>query len=257
MIEAKHVSKWFDGQQVLYDITTTFETGKTNLIIGQSGSGKTVFMKCLIGLLTPEEGEILYDGRRFRDLDMNQKRQLRTEIGMLFQGSALFDNETVMGNVMFPLKMFSPMSHAEQLERAQFCIDRVGLKNANDKFPSEISGGMQKRVAIARAIALNPRYLFCDEPNSGLDPQTSILIDELLSDITHEYQITTIINTHDMNSVLGIGENIVFINRGHNDWQGNDHNIYRSQNKALNDFVFASQLFKEVKVFLENKYSKE
>lgn len=257
MIEAKHVSKWFDGQQVLYDITTTFETGKTNLIIGQSGSGKTVFMKCLIGLLTPEEGEILYDGRRFRDLDMNQKRQLRTEIGMLFQGSALFDNETVMGNVMFPLKMFSPMSHAEQLERAQFCIDRVGLKNANDKFPSEISGGMQKRVAIARAIALNPRYLFCDEPNSGLDPQTSILIDELLSDITHEYQITTIINTHDMNSVLGIGENIVFINRGHNDWQGNDHNIYRSHNKALNDFVFASQLFKEVKVFLENKYSKE
>ena len=256
MIEAKHVSKWFDGVQVLYDITSTFETGKTNLIIGQSGSGKTVFMKCLIGLLTPEQGEILYDGRRFRDLDMSQKRKLRTEIGMLFQGSALFDNETVLGNVMFPLKMFSPMSRADQLRRAQFCIDRVGLKNSNDKYPSEISGGMQKRVAIARAIALNPRYLFCDEPNSGLDPQTSILIDELLSDITHEYQITTVINTHDMNSVLGIGENIVFINKGHNDWSGNDHNIYRSKNKALNDFVFASRLFKEVKDFLEEKYEK-
>lgn len=254
MIEAKHVSKWFDGVQVLHDISATFETGKTNLIIGQSGSGKTVFMKCLIGLLTPEQGEILYDGRRFRDLDMSEKRKLRTEIGMLFQGSALFDNETVLGNVMFPLKMFSQMNRADQLERAKFCIDRVGLNNANDKYPSEISGGMQKRVAIARAIALNPRYLFCDEPNSGLDPQTSIIIDELLSDITHEYNITTIINTHDMNSVLGIGETIVFINKGRNDWSGNDHNIYRSKNKDLNDFVFASRLFKEVKVFLEKKY---
>lgn len=254
MIEAKHVSKWFDGQQVLYDISAIFETGKTNLIIGQSGSGKTVFMKCLIGLLVPEEGEILYDGRKFRSLDMTQKRQLRSEIGMLFQGSALFDNETVMGNVMFPLKMFSKLTRQEQIERAQFCIDRVGLVNANDKYPSEISGGMQKRVAIARAIALNPKYLFCDEPNSGLDPQTSILIDQLLSDITHEYKITTIINTHDMNSVLGIGENIVFINKGHLDWQGNDHNIYKSENKALNDFVFASRLFKEVKQYLERKY---
>lgn len=254
MIEAKHVSKWFDGQQVLYDISAVFETGKTNLIIGQSGSGKTVFMKCLIGLLVPEEGEILYDGRKFRNLDMNQKRQLRSEIGMLFQGSALFDNETVMGNVMFPLKMFSKLSRHEQIERAQFCIDRVGLVNANDKYPSEISGGMQKRVAIARAIALNPKYLFCDEPNSGLDPQTSIVIDRLLSDITHEYKITTIINTHDMNSVLGIGENIVFINKGHLDWHGNDHNIYRSDNKDLNNFVFASRLFKEVKQYLEKKY---
>ena len=254
MIEAKHVSKSFDGQQVLYDISARFETGKTNLIIGQSGSGKTVFMKCLIGLLTPDQGEILYDGRRFRDLDLSQKRQLRTEIGMLFQGSALFDNETVLGNVMFPLKMFSPLSRREQLERAAFCIDRVGLKNADDKYPSEISGGMQKRVAIARAIALNPRYLFCDEPNSGLDPQTSILIDELLSDITHEYGITTIINTHDMNSVLGIGENIVFINKGHCYWKGNDHTIYSSHNEALNNFVFASKLFKEVKHYLEKKY---
>lgn len=254
MIQAKNISKWFDGQQVLYDVSATFETGKTNLIIGQSGSGKTVFMKCLIGLLTPEKGEILYDGRKFRNLDIGQKRQLRSEIGMLFQGSALFDNETVMGNVMFPLKMFSPLSKQQQIDRAQFCIDRVGLKNANDKFPSEISGGMQKRVAIARAIALNPKYLFCDEPNSGLDPQTSILIDDLLSDITHEYGITTIINTHDMNSVLGIGENIVFINRGHCDWIGNDHTIYRSTNKDLNNFVFASNLFKEVKQYLERKY---
>ena len=257
MIEAKNISKWFDGVQVLYDISATFEAGKTNLIIGQSGSGKTVFMKCLIGLLTPEEGEILYDGRRFRSLDTAQKRQLRSEIGMLFQGSALFDNETVLGNVMFPLKMFSQMSHEEQLDRAHFCIKRVGLENADDKYPAEISGGMQKRVAIARAIALNPKYLFCDEPNSGLDPKTSILIDDLLSDITHEYDITTIINTHDMNSVLGIGENIVFINKGHCDWKGNDNTIYRSTNKALNDFVFASKLFKEVKQFLQQQYEQK
>ena len=257
MIEAKNISKWFDGVQVLYDISATFEAGKTNLIIGQSGSGKTVFMKCPIGLLTPEEGEILYDGRRFRSLDTAQKRQLRSEIGMLFQGSALFDNETVLGNVMFPLKMFSQMSHEEQLDRAHFCIKRVGLENADDKYPAEISGGMQKRVAIARAIALNPKYLFCDEPNSGLDPKTSILIDDLLSDITHEYDITTIINTHDMNSVLGIGENIVFINKGHCDWKGNDDNIYRSTNKALNDFVFASKLFKEVKQFLQQQYEQK
>ncbi|MBD5203571.1 MAG: ATP-binding cassette domain-containing protein [Bacteroidales bacterium] len=257
MIEAKHVSKWFDGQRVLYDISTTFDTGKTNLIIGQSGSGKTVFMKCLIGLLTPEEGEILYDGRKFRSLNANEKRTLRTEIGMLFQGSALFDNETVLGNVMFPLKMFSKESHKQQIERARFCINRVGLDKADDKYPSEISGGMQKRVAIARAIALNPKYLFCDEPNSGLDPKTSILIDELLSDITHEYDITTIINTHDMNSVLGIGEKIVFINKGHRDWEGNDRTIFRSTSKSLNDFVFASHLFQEVKEFLEREYQAE
>lgn len=257
MIEAKHVSKWFDDQRILFDIDAKFDTGKTNLIIGQSGSGKTVFMKCLIGLLTPEEGEILYDGRRFRDLDTQQKRQLRTEIGMLFQGSALFDNETVLGNVMFPLKMFSPLSRAEQLERAHFCIKRVGLDQADDKYPSEISGGMQKRVAIARAIALNPKYLFCDEPNSGLDPRTSIMIDELLSDITHEYGITTIINTHDMNSVLGIGEHIVFINKGHCDWTGNDKNIFKSKSESLNDFVFASKLFREVKTFLEREYEAE
>lgn len=253
MIEAKHLSKWFDGQRILYDINAVFETGKTNLIIGQSGSGKTVLIKSLVGLVTPEEGEILYDGRRMRDMNTDQRRQLRTEIGMLFQGSALFDNQTVLGNVMFPLMMFSPLSHADQLERAHFCIRRVGLENADNKYPSEISGGMQKRVAIARAIALNPKYLFCDEPNSGLDPKTSILIDELLSDITHEYDITTVINTHDMNSVLGIGENIIFINKGHCDWTGNDKNIFTSKSKTLNDFVFASKLFQEVKLVLERE----
>jgi len=248
MIEAKNISKWFDGVQVLHDITASFETGKTNLIIGQSGSGKTVFMKCLIGLMHPEEGEILYDGRLFSEMNAEQRKALRTEIGMLFQGSALFDNLTVLGNVMFPLKMFSPLSPAEQLERAHFCIKRVGLENADEKYPSEISGGMQKRVAIARAIALNPR---------GLDPKTSILIDELLSDITHEYGITTIINTHDMNSVLGIGEKIVFINKGRCDWTGNDKNIFRSKSQSLNDFVFASKLFQEVKMFLERKSEEE
>lgn len=257
MIEAKRISKWFDGIQILHDLSARFDAGKTNLIIGQSGSGKTVFMKCLIGLLTPEEGDIFYDGRNFREMNTSQRKQLRTEIGVLFQGSALFDNETVLGNVMFPLKMFSPLTPAEQKERAQFCIRRVGLENADDKYPSEISGGMQKRVAIARAIALNPKYLFCDEPNSGLDPKTSILIDELLSDITHEYGITTVINTHDMNSVLGIGENIVFINKGNCDWIGNDKTIFKSKSQTLNDFVFASKLFQEVKAYLEAEYSLE
>lgn len=251
MIEAQDISKWFDGMQILHDITATFQAGKTNLIIGQSGSGKTVFMKCLIGLVVPEQGDILYDGRSLMTMNNEQKKQLRSEIGMLFQGSALFDNRTVLGNVMFPLTMFSPLSKEEQLERAHFCIKRVGLENADDKYPSEISGGMQKRVAIARAIALNPRYLFCDEPNSGLDPKTSILIDELLSDITHEYGITTVINTHDMNSVLGIGENIVFINKGHCDWIGDNRNIFKSKSQSLNDFVFASKLFQEVKLYLE------
>lgn len=254
MIEAKNVSKWFDGQRILYDVSADFETGKTNLIIGQSGSGKTVFMKCLIGLLRPEQGEIFYDGRQLSKMNAEERKQLRTEIGVLFQGSALFDNETVLGNVMFPLTMFSKMDKEEQLERAHFCIKRVGLDNAAEKYPSELSGGMQKRAAIARAIALNPRYLFCDEPNSGLDPKTSILIDNLLSDITHEFNITTIINTHDMNSVLGIGEHIVFINKGHCDWSGNDKTIFRSDSKTLNDFVFASELFKEVKRFLELEY---
>lgn len=256
MIEVKKISKWFDGVQVLHGITALFETGKTNLIIGQSGSGKTVLLKCLVGLLKPEEGEIYYDGRCLNTMNADQRKELRMDIGMLFQGSALFDNETVLGNVMFPLKMFSPLSYHEQLERAHFCIERVGLKNADKKYPSEISGGMQKRVAIARAIALNPKYLFCDEPNSGLDPRTSLMIDELLSDITHEYGITTVINTHDMNSVLGIGEHIIFINKGFCDWSGNDRSIYRSDNQSLNDLVFASKLFKEVKRYMEQSANK-
>ena len=257
MIEVKDIEKSFDGVKVLKGVSATFETGKVNLIIGQSGSGKTVLMKSLVGLVRPEQGEILYDGRDIMKMDSSQIKELRKEIGMLFQGSALFDSETVLGNVAFPLTMFTNMSAAEIHDRAQFCIERVNLKGADSKYPSEISGGMQKRVAIARAIALNPKYLFCDEPNSGLDPRTSIMIDELLSDITHEYGITTIINTHDMNSVLGIGENIVFINKGHCDWKGNDHNIFRSTNEDLNNFVFASKLFKEVKTFLEREYEAE
>lgn len=250
MIEVKNVTKSFDGKTILHDVSATFETGKTNLIIGQSGSGKTVLMKSVIGLIHPEEGEILYDGRDIMKMNNSEMKNLRREIGMLFQGSALFDSETVLGNVMFPLVMFSDMSREEMLERAHFCLDRVNLKGADSKYPSEISGGMQKRVAIARAIALNPRYLFCDEPNSGLDPRTSILIDELLSDITHEYDITTVINTHDMNSVLGIGENILFLNKGHREWVGDMKKIYHSSSEALNDFVFATRLFRQVKDYV-------
>ena len=251
MIEVKNVRKSFDDKTILHGIDAVFKDGVTNLIIGQSGSGKTVLMKSLVGLHTPDSGEILYDGRDLLSMDGKQRKELRKEIGMLFQGSALFDSETVLGNVMFPLKMFSNMSHEEQLERAHFCIKRVNLKDADNKYPSEISGGMQKRVAIARAIALNPRYLFCDEPNSGLDPKTSILIDELLSDITKEYDITTIINTHDMNSVLGIGENIIFVNKGHNGWTGTKDDIFDSECQALNDFVFATDLFQRVKNYVK------
>lgn len=250
MIEVKDIEKSFDGVKVLKGVSAVFETGKTNLIIGQSGSGKTVLMKSLVGLVHPEKGEILYDGRNLLEMDRNQVQELRTEIGMLFQGSALFDSETVLGNVEFPLMMYTNMSVAERRERAQFCLERVGLKGADEKYPSEISGGMQKRVAIARAIALNPKYLFCDEPNSGLDPKTSILIDELLSDITHEYKMTTVINTHDMNSVLGIGENIVFINKGYREWVGNKELIYETTNEALSNFVFATDLFQKVKEYV-------
>ena len=251
MIEVKHLDKFFDDgtRQVLYDINAQFYDGKVNLIIGQSGSGKTVLVKNIVGLFSPDAGEILYDGRDITRMDRKQMKALRAEIGMLFQGSALFDSETVMGNVMFPLKMFSTMSREEQIERAQFCIDRVNLTGSEDKYPPELSGGMQKRAAIARAIALNPRYLFCDEPNSGLDPKTSIVIDELLYDITHEFGITTIINTHDMNSVMGIGENIVFIYKGHVGWVGNKDQIYNVDNEHLNEFVYATDLFRDVRKY--------
>lgn len=250
MIEVRDITKSFDDKTVLHGVSARFETGKTNLIIGQSGSGKTVLIKSIVGLLKPDSGEILYDGRDLMQMNPEQTQALRKEIGMLFQGSALFDSETVLGNVMFPLIMFSDMTREEMLDRAHFCLERVNLKGADKKYPSEISGGMQKRVAIARAIALNPKYLFCDEPNSGLDPRTSILIDELLSDITHEYNITTIINTHDMNSVIGIGENIVFINKGHREWVGDKEEIFHTANEALNDFVFATDLFQKVKEYI-------
>ena len=247
MIEIKHLYKSFEDKKVLHDINAEFENGKTNLIIGQSGSGKTVLMKNIVGLLDPTKGEILYDGRDFVAMSKNEKVMLRREMGMIFQSAALFDSISVLENVMFPLDMFSPMNYRERVRRAQDCLDRVNLIEAQNKFPGEISGGMQKRVAIARAIALNPKYLFCDEPNSGLDPKTSLVIDDLLHSITVEYNTTTIINTHDMNSVMGIGENIIFIYKGTAAWTGNKNQIMTSTNQKLNDFIFASDLFKKVK----------
>lgn len=250
MIEVKDVCKSFEGKTILHHVSATFYAGKTNLIIGQSGSGKTVLMKSIVGLIRPDAGEILYNNKNFLAMSDTQVRSLRSEIGMLFQGSALFDSLTVLENVMFPLVMFTRDSYKERVKRAEFCLERVNLKGANQLYPSEISGGMQKRVAIARAIALNPKYLFCDEPNSGLDPQTSILIDELVSDITREYNITTVINTHDMNSVMGIGENIIFLNKGHREWVGTKDDIFTATNEAFNNFVFASNLFKKVKEYM-------
>lgn len=247
MIEVKNLYKSFGDKEVLKDINFKFEDGKTNLIIGQSGSGKTVLMKNLVGLLDPTSGEVLYDGRDFVKMTKEEKVAMRREMGMIFQSAALFDSMSVLENVMFPLDMFSNMNYREKLKRAKECLDRVNLVDADNKFPGEISGGMQKRVAIARAIVLNPKYLFCDEPNSGLDPKTSLVIDELLSGITKEFDITTIINTHDMNSVMGIGENILFIYQGHNEWQGNNQGVISSTNEKLNDLVFASELFKKVK----------
>ncbi len=250
MIEAKNIIKSFEGKVILHNISAKFYAGKTNLIIGQSGSGKTVLMKSLVGLLRPDSGEILYDGRDFLKYNSSDIKDLRTEIGMLFQGSALFDSMTVLENVMFPLLMFTKQSYAERKKRAEFCLERVNLKGADKLLPAELSGGMQKRAAIARAIALNPKYLFCDEPNSGIDPKTSLVIDKLIHDITHEYNITTIINTHDMNSVMGIGENIIFLNRGHLSWEGTKEDIFSSTDEAFNEFVFASDIMKEVKNYV-------
>ena len=247
MIEINNLCKSFDDKDVLKNISTTFENGKTNLIIGQSGSGKTVLMKNLVGLLTPTQGTILYDGRDFVAMTKKEKILLRREMGMIFQSAALFDSLTVLENVMFPLDMFSDDNYNDRKRRAEFCLDRVGLLDATNKYPGEISGGMQKRVAIARAIVLNPKYLFCDEPNSGLDPKTSLVIDNLIHSITHDFGMTTIINTHDMNSVMGIGENIIFIYEGHKEWQGQSKDIMGTTNQKLADFIFASDLLKKMR----------
>lgn len=247
MIEVKNLNKSFDEKQVLCDINVRFEDGKTNLIIGQSGSGKTVLVKSIVGLLSPDSGQVLYDGRDFVAMRKREQVMMRREMGMVFQNSALFDSLSVLENVMFPLDMFSTKNYRERVKRAQECLERVNLLDAQDKAPGELSGGMQKRVAIARAIVLNPKYLFCDEPNSGLDPKTSLIIDQLLSGITKEFGMTTIINTHDMNSVMEIGEHITFIYHGRVEWEGNKNNVVNSDNKKLNGLVFASDLFKKVK----------
>ncbi len=247
MIEIKNVSKYFGERQVLKGINTQFEQGKVNLIIGRSGSGKTVMMKCLIGLLTPEEGEILYNDRNFNLFTTKEKQAIRTEMGMVFQGAALFDSMTIQDNVMFPLTMLTSQSYEEKLERVNFCLQRVDLVNSNYLYPAELSGGMKKRAAIARAIACNPKYLFCDEPNSGLDPKTSLLIDELLIDITHEFGITTVVNTHDINSVITIGETISYIYQGDLEWRGSKDNVLTSNNEKLNDFIFAQPLTQRIR----------
>lgn len=247
MLEVKNLVKNFSDKEVLKGISNTFEKGKCNLIIGQSGSGKTVFLKCMLGIFEPTSGDILYDGRSFVGLQKKQKKMIRREIGMVFQGGALFDSMNIEENILFPLRMFSELSPKDQLKRVNFCLDRVNLSGVNKKIPAEISGGMQKRVAIARAIALNPKYLFCDEPNSGLDPQTAILIDDLLKEITEEYQMTTLINTHDMNSVMQIGDNIIYLKNGHLSWKGNKDNLINDMNKDLEEFVFSSQLFRKIR----------
>jgi phospholipid/cholesterol/gamma-HCH transport system ATP-binding protein len=247
MIEVNHISKSFGDQKVLNDITTKFEKGKTNLIIGQSGSGKTVLMKCCIGLFNVDEGEIDFDGRCFSGLKEKNKKETRKEMGVLFQGGALFDSYTVEENIMFPLNMFTKQSYSEKLDRVNDVLEHVKLVNANQKFPAELSGGMIKRVAIARAIAMNPRYLFCDEPNSGLDPKTAEVIDELISELTHKFEMTTVINTHDMNSVLQIGQKIAFINKGELWWEGDNKEILKTENIELNDFVFSTELTRRIK----------
>ncbi len=254
MIEVENLHKSFGETHVLKGITTNFEQGKTNLIIGQSGSGKTVFLKCLLGLFEPEQGDIRYSGQLYADLSGDERRDLRQDMGMVFQGSALFDSMTVEENVRFPLEMFTKKSKAEMKERVDTVLERVNLEDAHDKFPAEISGGMKKRVAIARAIVMNPTYLFCDEPNSGLDPKTAILIDNLIQEITREFDITTVINTHDMNSVMEIGEKIIFLKDGYKEWEGTNKEIFKTDNEAVTNFVYSSELFKKVRqMYIEER----
>ena len=252
MIIVENIHKSFGDTHVLKGISTTFEDGKTNLIIGQSGSGKTVFLKCLLGLMTPEQGTISFDGKIYSELSTDERRNLRAKMGMVFQGSALFDSMTIAENVMFPLRMFTKQSKSEMDDRVDFVLKRVNLIDVHNRMPSEASGGMQKRVAIARAIVNNPKYLFCDEPNSGLDPNTAMVIDNLIQEITDEYNITTVINSHDMNSVMEIGEKIVFLKNGIKEWEGSNETIFKTDNKAITDFVYSSELFKKVrKMYIE------
>jgi|TARA_B100000780_G_scaffold188242_1_gene132301 phospholipid/cholesterol/gamma-HCH transport system ATP-binding protein len=250
MIEIKNIIKTFGENTIVNNVSTTFDKGKTNLIIGQSGSGKTVLLKCLLGLHIPNSGEIIYDGVSNKKMNDNSKTLLRREMGMVFQGSALFDSMSVIENVMFPLTMLSNKNDEEIRQKAEIAIQRVELDKAHQKLPSELSGGMQKRVAIARAIVMNPKYLFCDEPNSGLDPRTSIIIDKLIQEITKEFNITTIINTHDMNSVMEIGEKILFLVDGEKEWEGSNKEIFKTNNQSISDFVYSSELLKKVRKFL-------
>jgi len=253
MIEVKNINKSFGSNQVLFDLSAKFETGKVNMIIGQSGQGKSVLAKCVVGLHEPDSGSILYDERNFTQLEGDARREIRKEIGMLFQGSALFDSMTVEENIMFPLSMLTKMTKKEMLDRANFCLDKVNLSGKNKLLPAECSGGMQKRIGIARAIAMKPKYLFCDEPNSGLDPKTSIVIDNLIREITYEFGITTVVITHDMNSVIEIGDNIIFIHQGQNWWNGDKNSIITTENKEINDFVYASEFMKDIKSLLKSK----
>ncbi len=247
MIEIQEIRKSFGQEEVLKGISSTFEDGKTNLIIGRSGSGKTVLIKCMVGLFEPTSGSVLYDGRDFSSMSFKERKAIRREIGMLFQGNALFDSQTVEENVLFPLDMFTTMTKKEKMDRVNFCLDRVQLEGANKKYPSEVSGGMQKRVGIARAIVLNPKYLFCDEPNSGLDPKTAIVIDDLIREITQDLNITTIMNTHDMNSVMGVGDKVLFLFQGEKEWEGSNREILQTDNEELNNFIFASKFLQELK----------
>ena len=247
MIEVKNIKKSFGDKIVINDVSATMKAGQCNLIIGASGSGKTVLMKCMVGLFAPDEGDVMYSGQHFTTLDREAKTNVRKEIGMLFQGSALFDSLTVEENVMFPLNMFTSLSLKQKLDRVNEVLNRVNLVDTNRKFPGELSGGMKKRVGIARAIVLNPKYLFCDEPNSGLDPQTSLVIDKLIKEITLEYNITTVVNTHDMNSVMEIGDYIMYMYKGHKEWEGSNKEIIFSKNQRLNDFIFASEFLRDAK----------